>query len=141
MARMSLETRQRVITLHSRGHTILEIRHRLREENCNIFNTFIFIMAHFGNSYFVSFCSRYLKHCSVVISMLYCKGIRSYKAKQREEQYTSFVCIPTTKKLHAFNYMAITYGYFSLRRWDTDHCTQDEMAILMMYKFIPNCKG
>ena len=32
MVRMSLETRQRVITLHSRGHTVSEIRRRLREE-------------------------------------------------------------------------------------------------------------
>ena len=34
MARMSLETRKRVITLYSRGHTVSEIQaSRLREEN------------------------------------------------------------------------------------------------------------
>ena len=36
MVRMSLETRQRVITLHSRGHTVSEIRRRIREEDCDI---------------------------------------------------------------------------------------------------------
>ena len=44
-------------------------------------------------------------------------------------------------KLHAFNYTAVTYAYFSLRSWDTDHCTQDETAILMMYRFMPNSEG
>ena len=48
---------------------------------------------------FVSLYSRYLKHCSVVISSLYCKGIHSYKARQREKQYTNFVCIPTAIKI------------------------------------------
>lgn len=31
-----METRQRVITLYSRGHTVSEIRRRLREEDCDI---------------------------------------------------------------------------------------------------------
>ena len=33
---MSMETRQRVITLHSRGYTVWEIHRRLREINCDI---------------------------------------------------------------------------------------------------------
>ena len=33
---MSLETRERVITLYSRGYTVPEIRRRLREENCAV---------------------------------------------------------------------------------------------------------
>ena len=33
---MSLETRKRVLTLHSRGYTVTDIRRRLREENCVI---------------------------------------------------------------------------------------------------------
>ena len=36
MARMSIETRQRVITLYSRGHTVPEICKTLQEENCDI---------------------------------------------------------------------------------------------------------
>ena len=36
MARMSLETRQRVITLYSHCYTVWEIQQRLREENCDI---------------------------------------------------------------------------------------------------------
>ena len=36
MATMSLETRKRVLTLHSREYTVTDIRHRLRKENCVI---------------------------------------------------------------------------------------------------------
>ena len=36
MARLSYETRERVITLYSRGYSLLEIRRRLREVNCPI---------------------------------------------------------------------------------------------------------
>ena len=42
--------------------------------------------------------------------------------------------------LHAFNYTVVTYGYFSLRRWDKNHCTQDELAILMMHKFLKQAR-
>ena len=38
--------------------------------------------------------SIYLKLCSVVISMLYCKYLSSYKARYQEKQHISFVCIP-----------------------------------------------
>ena len=36
MARLSLENRQRVLVLFSRGYTVSEIRQRLREENTNV---------------------------------------------------------------------------------------------------------
>ena len=31
--------------------------------------------------------------------------------------------------LHAFNYMVLTYGYFSLQIWDNDYCPQNELVI------------
>ena len=38
--------------------------------------------------------------------------------------------------LHTFNYTMVTYGYFSLRSSDQDHCPQNELAIPMMYNFL-----
>ena len=43
--------------------------------------------------------------------------------------------------LHVFNYTVVTYEYFNLRSWDKEHCTQDELAILMMHKFLQKSKG
>ena len=43
--------------------------------------------------------------------------------------------------LHTFNYTVVIYGYFSLRSWDKKYCTQDELAILMMHKFLQKGKG
>ena len=39
--------------------------------------------------------------------------------------------------MHAFNYTIITYGYFSLRSWNKDHCVQDKLANPFIYNFIP----
>ena len=36
MARLSKETRRRVITLHSRGYRVLDIQRRLQEENISV---------------------------------------------------------------------------------------------------------
>ena len=36
MAKLSNETRQRVVTLYSKGHSVIEIRRRLNEENITI---------------------------------------------------------------------------------------------------------
>ena len=35
----------------------------------------------------------------------------------------------------------VTYGYFSLWNWDKDHCNQNELAILMMWKFFQKVKA
>ena len=43
--------------------------------------------------------------------------------------------------IHTFNYMVVTYGYFSLRSYDKDHCTKDELVILMIHKFLQISKG
>ena len=43
--------------------------------------------------------------------------------------------------LHTFNYMVVTYGYFSLWSWDKDHCTQNELAIVIMYKLLQKIKA
>ena len=40
--------------------------------------------------------------------------------------------------LHAFNYTNITYGYFIIRSWDKDQSTQNEMVILIIYRFFKN---
>ena len=37
--------------------------------------------------------------------------------------------------------MIITYGYFSLLSWDKNHCPQNELAILMICKFLRKGKG
>ena len=38
-------------------------------------------------------------------------------------------------KLHIFDYTIITYRYFNIQRWDKHHSTQNETAILIIYKF------
>ena len=45
---------------------------------------------------FASVSSIYLKLCSVIITLLYCKYFSRYKARQQVRQYISFVDIPTT---------------------------------------------
>ena len=36
--------------------------------------------------------------------------------------------------LHAFNYMVLTYGYFSLQSWGNDHSSQNELATPGFFK-------
>ena len=43
-------------------------------------------------------------------------------------------------KIHTFNYMIITCGYFGLRRWNKNHRAQDELVNPFIYKFIPKYK-
>ena len=60
----------------------------------------------------------------------------SYKARKQEKQYISLYAFLRRLKLHVFNYTIVTYGYVSIRRWDKHHSTQNEMAILIIYKFL-----
>ena len=43
-------------------------------------------------------------------------------------------------KLHAFNYMIVTYGYYNIQSRDKDHLTQHEMVIPIIYKWLKNAK-
>ena len=44
-------------------------------------------------------------------------------------------------KVININHTVVTYEYFSLQRWDKDHCIQSELAILMMCRFLQIGKG
>ena len=43
--------------------------------------------------------------------------------------------------LHVLNYTIITYRYCKIPRWDKNHSTQYEMAILILYRFFKNVKA
>ena len=36
MGRLSVEARKRIVTLHSKGYSVIDIRHRLKDENIGI---------------------------------------------------------------------------------------------------------
>ena len=47
-------------------------------------------------------------------------------------------------RLYSFLWLLILCsgnGYLSLQSWDKDHCAQNELAILMMYKFLQKIKA
>ena len=68
-----------------------------------------------------------ITHCNSVIIIL--KKLIFYIGNPR------YVCIPTARKLHAFNYKAITYVYNSVRTWGLHHRVPHELVILFIYSF------
>ena len=97
---------------------------------------------HFGNQDFcINICSIYIKFCSVVLSKLFANSFQVTRLNSKRRNTLALYAFPTVIKLHVFDYMIITYGYFNIWSWNKDHATQHEMAIPIIYRYIQNTQA
>ena len=111
MARLSMESRMRVITLHSRGYSILQIRQRLQEENIIVSHQAIYsLIKKFQNYRVCSDLPRKRRQQKITAEMrlvieealtsndeITSRGIRNLLTSQWPELQVS---IPTIKRVH-----------------------------------------
>ena len=83
----------------------------------------------------------YLKLCSVVISMLYCKYFQVTRLDSKVSSTLALYEFLRWLMLHKFNYTIVTYGYFNIRNWNKDHSTQHEMEILITCRLFSKYNG